>query len=154
MSKENGEKCTYCAEIRFPMFNRTTNYDLYRLIASAVCSWNTIQTRCAGIEMPEWDIFPCFKSLHNEYRSDYWCYVTEFHCYYVPDLFLLELAEIMLSVLRLLFSDTINITDNSVTAQLHKIDDFTVYCFLLAIFHRDWELNTEYKAPYKLIAVH
>jgi hypothetical protein len=37
---------------------------------------------------------------------------------------------------------------------LHKIDDFTVCCFLLAIFHRDWELYTKYKAPYKLIAVH
>jgi hypothetical protein len=55
----------------------------------------------------------------------------------LADLYMRELAEIMLSILRFLFSDTINITDNSVTAQLHKIDDFTVCCFLLAIFHRD-----------------
>jgi hypothetical protein len=72
----------------------------------------------------------------------------------LTDLCLCELAEIMISVLRLLFSDTINSTDNSITAELHKIDDFTVCCFLLAIFQCDWELHTEYKAPYKLIALY
>jgi hypothetical protein len=34
----------------------------------------------------------------------------------LTDLYLCELAEIMISILRLLFSDMINITDNSVTA--------------------------------------
>lgn len=59
----------------------------------------------------------------------------------LTDLYLYELAGIMISILRLLFSDTINITDNSITAQFHEIDDFTVCCFLLAKFQYDWELH-------------
>jgi hypothetical protein len=49
----------------------------------------------------------------------------------------------MITLLRLLFSDTINITDNSFIAQLHEINDFTVCCFCLAIFQCDTVVHTE-----------